>query len=123
LVLRKGRPGETYNIGGDNQPANLEIVSDICAILDELVPDSAHRPHANLIQMVADRPGHDRRYAMDIRKIQTELGWKPHHDTANGLRDTVQWYLAHRDWVETILSRCEYNQWVDQNYGKRGANE
>jgi len=123
LVLRKGRLGETYNIGGNNQPANLEIVQDICAILDELVPDSAHRPHAKLIQMVTDRPGHDRRYAMDISKIQTELGWKPRHDTANGLRDTVKWYLAHRDWVETILSRREYNQWVDHNYSKRGVKE
>jgi dTDP-glucose 4,6-dehydratase len=123
LVLRKGRLGETYNIGGNNQHANLEIVQDICALLDELVPDSAHRPHAKLIQMVADRPGHDRRYAMDIRKIQNELGWKPRHDTANGLRDTVKWYLAHRDWVETIPSRGEYNQWVDHNYVKRGMKE
>jgi dTDP-glucose 4,6-dehydratase len=123
LVLRKGRLGETYNIGGDNQPANLEIVRAICDTLDTLMPASAHRPHARLIQMVADRPGHDRRYAMDIRKIQAELGWRPRHDTTNGLRDTVKWYLAHREWVEAILARREYNQWMDRNYTKRGAVE
>jgi dTDP-glucose 4,6-dehydratase len=120
-VLCKGRLGATYNIGGNNQPANLEIVRELCAILDELLPASAHRPHAHLIQMVADRPGHDRRYAMDIRKIQTELGWRPRHDLASGLRDTVKWYLAHRHWAEAILSRREYDQWLDRNYTKRGA--
>jgi len=121
LVLRKGRLGETYNIGGDNQPANLDIVHAICATLDDLLPGSINRPHAHLIQMVADRPGHDRRYAMDIRKIQTELGWRPRHTMDNGLHDTIKWYLAHTEWVETILSRQEYGQWMDHNYGKRGV--
>lgn len=120
LILRKGRNGETYNIGGDNQPTNLEIVNELCAILDELLPDSPHRPHAQLIKMVPDRPGHDRRYAMDITKISAELGWKPRCDIKTGLRSTIAWILANREWQDAILRRPEYGQWLEKNYGRRG---
>ena len=120
LILRKGRNGETYNIGGDNQPTNLEIVNELCAILDELLPDSPHRPHAQLIKMVPDRPGHDRRYAMDITKISAELGWKPRCDIKTGLRSTIEWILSHREWQDAILRRPEYSQWLEKNYERRG---
>ena len=118
-VLRKGIPGETYNIGGDNQPTNLEIVQQICAILDERLPDSPHHPHANLIHYVTDRPGHDRRYAMNIRKIEAELGWQPAIDLADGLRKTVDWYLKNSDWVTTILQEKNYQGWLEKNYAGR----
>ena len=98
-VLRRGRIGETYNIGGDNQPTNLAVVQQVCELLDELHPDSVSRPHAKLIKFVPDRPGHDRRYAMDITKIRRELGWQPQHSLQTGLRRTVQWYLQHIDWL------------------------
>ncbi len=117
LILQKGRVGETYNIGGGNQPCNAEVVQHICAILDELRP--ASRPHAAWIRHVADRPGHDRRYAMDIRKISAELGWKPKHDLSHGLRLTVEWYLNHMDWVEAMAARPGYAEWLEQNYARR----
>jgi dTDP-glucose 4,6-dehydratase len=120
LVLRKGQFGETYNIGGNNQPANLAMVHDICDILDELQFDSNHQPLAALIQMVSDRPGHDRRYAVDITKIKTELGWQPHHDLKTGLFDTVNWYLANRDWVDAIRKQTGYHDWLERNYTDRG---
>ncbi|MGB2896027.1 MAG: dTDP-glucose 4,6-dehydratase, partial [Anaerolineales bacterium] len=101
-VLKSGRIGETYNIGGNNQPTNLEIVEAICAILDEFIPDSAHVPHKQLIQFVRDRPGHDRRYAMNIQKIQTELKWEPAAELNSGLRKTVAWYLENEPWVKSI---------------------
>jgi dTDP-glucose 4,6-dehydratase len=119
LVLEKGQPGETYNIGGGNQPANIEIVLHLCSLLNELHPQSA--PHEQLIKHVTDRPGHDRRYAMDITKIQTELGWTPRHDLASGLRATVEWYLSHPDWVAVITQQSGYNAWLEHNYGKRGG--
>lgn len=119
LVLEKGRPGETYNIGGSNQLTNIEIVQQICSILDELRPDSA--PHDRLITHVPDRPGHDRRYAMNITKIQTELGWTPRHNLTSGLRATVEWVLTHPDWVAVIARQSGYNDWLDKNYGKRGG--
>ncbi|RME06984.1 MAG: dTDP-glucose 4,6-dehydratase [Anaerolineae bacterium] len=119
LVLRRGAPGETYNIGGDNQPANLAIVRQLCALLDERFPDSPHTPHADLITHVRDRPGHDRRYAMDIRKIRTELGWRPRHTLSEGLRKTVDWYLANQDWVEAIRQREDYRAWMERNYAAR----
>jgi len=102
LVLTKGRTGSTYNIGGENQPANLTIVETICEILDEVHSQSPHRPHKNLIQFVKDRPGHDRRYDMDTHKIRAELGWQPRHNLTQGLLDTVQWYLSHPEWVTAI---------------------
>lgn len=119
LVLTKGMNGSTYNIGGENQPANLTIVETICDILDEIDTASAHKPHRNLIQFVKDRPGHDRRYDMDTHKISTELGWHPRHTLTQGLLDTVQWYLSHPEWVASIRQRQEYKGWMDANYKSR----
>jgi dTDP-glucose 4,6-dehydratase len=119
LVLTKGKVGETYNIGGENQPANLTIVETICEILDEIHPESAHKPHKNLIKFVTDRPGHDRRYDMDTHKISAELGWRPRHTLTEGLLDTVKWYLAHIEWVTAIRQQQEYQGWLDANYKSR----
>ena len=116
-ILRDGRSGETYNIGGGNQPTNLTIVETICDLLDELQPGGA--PHRKLIQFVTDRPGHDRRYAMDISRIRGELGWEPRHSLADGLRNTIEWYLAQPDWTAAIQKQRHYQRWIDQNYQKR----
>ena len=171
-ILLRGQPGETYNIGGDNQPSNLEIVRTICDLIAELRPltsdlrpqttDSGHRTQdssspnsdlptpipssvrplpstlnsqpsavslqspisnlrspSSLITFVPDRPGHDRRYAMDISKIKRELGWQPRHTLAAGLRQTVQWYLDHPEWIAAIRSQGGYQTWVEKNYGER----
>ncbi len=118
LVVNQGQPGETYNIGGGNQPANLELVHTICSILDELKP--AARPYAGLITHVPDRPGHDRRYAMDFSLIHSQLGWTPQHDLKSGLKLTVQWYLDNIPWVEAIMKQAGYSDWLDQNYLRRG---
>jgi dTDP-glucose 4,6-dehydratase len=115
-VLTKSSPGNTYNIGGNNQPTNLEIVETICEILDEMLPDSKYKPHKNLIQFVKDRPGHDRRYAMDISRINHELGWQPKHSLSSGLRKTVEWYLSHKDWLDKIRKQKSYQSWVTENY-------
>ncbi len=104
LVLRKGRPGETYNIGGDSERRNIEVVRGICRLLDEMMPDSPHRPHERLIEFVTDRPGHDARYAIDASKIKNELGWQPRHDFEEGLRATVRWFLDNRGWWERVMS-------------------
>jgi dTDP-glucose 4,6-dehydratase len=120
-VLLDGRPGETYNIGGDNQPTNLEIVHTICEILDRELPDSPHRPHRQLIQFVTDRPGHDRRYAMDIDKIKRELGWQPRHSLREGLEKTVAWYLSQTGRNSEIQNRPDYASWIHKNYAKRGG--
>ena len=119
-VLETGRIGETYNVGGGNQRANLDVVNTICALLDELVPESKYKPHAQLITYVADRPGHDRRYAIDARKLETELGWRAQESFESGIRKTVEWYLANPGWVENVTSGA-YQQWVDKNYGSREA--
>lgn len=119
-VIEKGTPGETYNIGGNNQPTNLEIVTNICAILDEIHPESPLRPHSNLIQFVSDRPGHDRRYAMDISKMSAEFKWLPRVNLEIGLKQTIRWYLDHQDWVEKIENSPEYQDWIKQNYSGRG---
>jgi dTDP-glucose 4,6-dehydratase len=119
-VIRRGKVGETYNVGGNNQPPNIEIVRTICRTLDALIPDSAEKPHESLIEFVADRPGHDRRYAMDISKIGSELGWEPLEWLDSGLLKTVEWYLNHGDWVHAIQEQSDYQQWMDQNYQKRG---
>lgn len=104
LVLRRGRTGESYNIGGGEERRNIDLVRAICAILDEELPASPHRPHDKLIEFVADRPGHDLRYAIDDRKIRRELGWQPAESLASGLRKTVRWYLQNRAWWEPIRS-------------------
>ena len=116
-VLKDGRPGETYNIGGGNQPYNIDLVGELCSMLDELRP--ADRPYASLITHVADRPGHDRRYAMDIAKIRSELGWNPRYDIERGLRETVKWYLEHEHWVKTIMEQDHYGDWLEKNYRSR----
>jgi len=119
-VVTQGRVGETYNIGGGNQPPNLQIVNTICEIMDELRPDSAFKPHKELIQYVADRPGHDRRYAMDISKISSELGWTPKQSLASGLLKTVEWYLGHPEWIENVRKTSDLSGWMNTNYAKRG---
>jgi dTDP-glucose 4,6-dehydratase len=103
LVLRGGRAGETYTIGGKNERTNLDLVQEICTLLDELLPDSPHAPHASLVSFVTDRPGHDLRYAIDASKIERELGWLPSHTLASGLRRTVEWYVAQTDWCSQAL--------------------
>jgi dTDP-glucose 4,6-dehydratase len=119
-VVTEGVIGETYNIGGHNEKQNIEVVHTLCALLDELRPDSAHRPHASLITYVQDRPGHDQRYAIDANKIQRELGWVPEETFETGIRKTVEWYLNNTDWVENVKSGS-YQQWIDQNYAGRSS--
>jgi len=119
-VLKRGRIAETYNVGGRNQRSNLEVVKTLCGLLDELVPDSRFQPHAQLIQFVKDRPGHDRRYAIDARKLEKELGWSAAESFETGLRKTVKWYLANAAWVESVTSGA-YKQWVSQNYSSRAG--
>jgi dTDP-glucose 4,6-dehydratase len=118
-VLEAGKPGETYNVGGGNQQANIDVVHMVCDLLDELLPDSPNNPHRQLIRFVQDRPGHDRRYAIDARKLETELGWRPQETFATGLRKTVQWYLSNRAWMDEVTSGA-YQNWVHVNYGQRG---
>src|SRR3989338_5090005 len=118
-VLEKGRLGEVYNIGGWNEKTNLEIVHTICTLLDELAPNPLRPQSSVLITYVQDRPGHDRRYAIDARKIERELGWKPAETFETGIRKTVQWYLDNRDWVNNVQSG-NYRQWVEKNYAGRG---
>jgi dTDP-glucose 4,6-dehydratase len=118
-VLQHGRTGESYNVGGNNQPTNLEVVDTICEILDELKPGSPYRPHAGLKKSVADRPGHDRRYAMNINKIGLELGWKPKYALKDGLLKTVCWYLEHGDWIQAIRKQKDYQSWLEKNYAGR----
>lgn len=120
VVLERGRIGETYNIGGRNEQANLDTVHLLCALLDEMLPGSPHVPHGSLVAFVTDRPGHDRRYAINAGKIERELGWRPAETFASGLRRTVEWYLANQDWVQQITSGA-YRQWIDQNYAQRGV--
>jgi dTDP-glucose 4,6-dehydratase len=103
-ALEKGTVGQVYNIGGHNEKTNLDVVQTLCHILDEMVPDSPHRPHEKLISFVADRPGHDHRYAIDASKIQNQLGWKPQESFETGLRKTVRWYLNNKAWTERVLS-------------------
>jgi dTDP-glucose 4,6-dehydratase len=104
LVLREGRPGETYNVGGDSERRNIDVVRAICRLLDELRPDSPHRPHERLIEFVIDRPGHDARYAIDASKIREELGWRPRHSFEAGLRETVEWFIHNQLWWERVMS-------------------
>ncbi len=117
-VLEAGRLGETYNVGGWNERPNIEIVHTICGLLDELRPRADGQSYRAQITHVTDRPGHDRRYAIDARKIERELGWRPAETFETGIRKTVDWYLANGDWVSSVQSG-DYRAWVDRNYGGR----
>ncbi len=115
-VLAAGNPGETYNVGGWNEKANLEVVNTTCTLLDELRPRADGQPYASQITYVQDRPGHDRRYAIDARKLERELGWKPAETFDSGIRKTVQWYLDNQVWVAGVTSGS-YRDWLSQQYG------
>ena len=114
-VLSKGKLGETYNLGGRSEKPNLEIVGMICQILDELRPHDRVVPHKKLITFVTDRPGHDRRYAMNAEKIERKLGWLPRETFESGIRKTIEWYLAHQSWIEEVTSG-NYRQWMAKQY-------
>ncbi len=116
LVLAQGRVGASYNIGGRCEKTNLDVVTHICHLLDELFPQAPSVPHARLITFVPDRPGHDRRYAMNISKIEQELGWTPKESFDSGLAKTVRWYVDHPQWVESVTSGA-YRQWLQMHYG------
>ncbi|MBV8476921.1 MAG: dTDP-glucose 4,6-dehydratase [Acidobacteria bacterium] len=120
IVLAGGVPGHTYNIGGRNEKPNIEVVETICSILDELCPADPVMPHRKLIRFVEDRPGHDRRYAIDASKIERELGWKPGETFESGLRKTVRWYLEHAAWIEEVSSGS-YRQWIETHYSTRAS--
>ncbi len=120
VVLERGRPGETYNIGGNSERDNLTVVRTICRLVDEIRPDSAIGERSELIRFVPDRPGHDRRYAIDARKIAQELGWRPATPFEDGLRQTVAWYLENCRWVNDVRSGA-YREWIRQNYEERAA--
>jgi len=114
-VLADGKPGETYNVGGWNEKANIDIVHTVCALLDEMRPRQDGKKYAEQITFVADRPGHDRRYAIDARKIEQELGWKPMETFTTGIRKTVQWYLDNPKWVANVQSGA-YREWLAKQY-------
>ncbi|GLO14113.1 dTDP-glucose 4,6-dehydratase [Pseudomonas putida] len=119
-VLEAGTTGEVYNVGGWNEKPNLEIVNRVCALLDELRPRADGKPYAEQISYVTDRPGHDRRYAIDARKLERELGWKPAETFETGIRKTVAWYLENQEWVQNVQSGS-YLKWVEKNYAGRSA--
>ena len=118
-VLEKGTTGETYNVGGSVEKTNVEIVGYICQLLDELWPNDPIIPHKNLITFIKDRPGHDRRYAMDTTKIERELKWRPVETFESGIRKTVEWYLEHSDWTKDVTSGG-YRQWMEKHYASEG---
>lgn len=115
-VLDKGELGQTYNVGGWNEKSNLEVVNTICQILDELKPREDGKPYSDLIAFVKDRPGHDRRYAINAKKLEQELGWKPVETFETGIRKTVQWYLDNQDWVQHVQDGS-YKEWLQTHYG------
>jgi dTDP-glucose 4,6-dehydratase len=117
-VLEAGNPGETYNVGGCNEKTNLEVVHVLCNILDRLSPARHGNSYCTQINHVTDRPGHDRRYAIDSRKIERELGWKPAETFETGIRKTVQWYLDNQAWVRDVQSG-DYKRWLEWNYDRR----
>jgi len=114
-VLSQGRVGETYNVGGRSEKKNLDIIAAICGLLDELRPNDPAVPHRKLVTFVKDRAGHDRRYAMDTRKIERELNWRPQETFESGIHKTVRWYLEHEDWVRDVTSGS-YRQWMAKHY-------
>jgi dTDP-glucose 4,6-dehydratase len=118
VILRTGKPGETYNVGGSSEKTNIDVVHTICDVLDELVPESGFRPHKSLIKFVTDRPGHDRRYAINATKLRRDLGWEPRETFRSGIRKTVEWYLGHRDWLDAVLTGA-YKEWVATQYAAR----
>jgi dTDP-glucose 4,6-dehydratase len=117
-VFEKGNPGETYNIGGGAERQNIEVVNLLCDLLDKRLKRKGKKTSRNLIRFVTDRPGHDRRYAIDATKIKDQLGWTPRHRFEEALETTVDWYLDHMEWVESVRSG-EYIKWIEENYGKR----
>jgi len=117
-VLERGRPGETYNVGGNSERANIDVVTAICDLVDEMRPQPGVAPRRRLITYVQDRPGHDRRYAIDARKIERELGWKPAESFEGGLRKTVRWYLEQSEWVNSVRTGA-YRDWIAKNYAER----
>ena len=119
-VLEAGQVGEVYNIGGWNEKPNIEIVHTVCTLLDELRARADGKSYREQITYVTDRPGHDRRYAIDASKIERELGWKPAETFETGIRKTVEWYLDHQEWVANVQS-CAYREWVEKNYAERNA--
>ena len=116
LVMEKGLDGETYNIGGYNEKTNLEVVKTICSLLDELAPNNEIVSYESLITFVADRPGHDMRYAIDAGKITRELGWKPDETFESGLRKAIRWYLSNPAWTSNVTSGA-YKDWIQKQYG------
>jgi dTDP-glucose 4,6-dehydratase len=120
MVLARGRIGETYNIGGWNEQRNIDIVETICTFLDEMCKDDPVRPHRQLITFVKDRPGHDRRYAIDARKMEQELSWKPRESFESGIRKTIAWYLQNHEWLNEVTSGA-YRQWIDSHYSQEPA--
>jgi dTDP-glucose 4,6-dehydratase len=122
-VLINGQDGETYLVGGNSQPTNLEVVETICDLLDHKLPESKYIPHRSLIEFVADRPGHDFRYAMDVSKINKELGWSPKYTFKSGLENTVDWYLSNPHWVKSIGAKSSYKDWIGKNYSSRGESK
>lgn len=117
-ILKLGKPGETYNVGGSSEKTNIEVVTTICELLDEMLPNSKFVPHKSLISFVKDRPGHDRRYAVDASKLRSELGWKPRESFRSGIRKTIAWYLSRRDWLDSVISG-EYKKWIHTQYATR----
>ena len=116
LVLEGGQPGSVYNVGGNCEKTNLEVVRTICRVLDEMMPGSPYVPHHSLIRLVKDRPGHDRRYAIDSSKIEGALGWRPREDFEGGLMKTIRWYLENTAWAESVRTG-EYQNWIECHYG------
>ncbi|MGE0549188.1 MAG: dTDP-glucose 4,6-dehydratase [Kofleriaceae bacterium] len=120
-IAERGRIGETYHVAGGNQPTNLHIVTTLCRLLDERYPSSQHCPHTKLMTHVADRPGHDRRYALTTAKIERELDWRPTCDLADGLRATIGWYADNAGWLAAIRSTPDFQRWLELNYDRRAA--
>jgi dTDP-glucose 4,6-dehydratase len=118
-IVNKGVVGESYNIGGGNQPPNIEVVKTICRTLDEEAGTGPNVPHDQLITYVKDRPGHDRRYAMNIEKIRSELDWEPKYNLGEGLQSTIKWYLDNTDWLDAIIKEKDFNNWIELNYQRR----